>query len=227
MNIILIFAWSLFLCAVATLIIITFPASFARDVIKKGMQKIQKMFICIDIIVLIMIGLTNNPPNLALDVFFELPHIDTKVALMLIPAVACVIFSIFLYYPSVIFLVKSNLDDKKTIDKLIMLLFRCAYGENDNRKNLLSELDLFCNNHEQFVSQYGLDVYIKEYKSHATSISSKPPLELIKHVLDRIAQAKYDIDNYKPTPFPNIGLILSFLFSTVLTVLLSIVTINS
>lgn len=225
MSIVLVFFWSLFLCAAATLIIITFPASFARDAIKEGIQKIQKKFICIDIAVCILIGLTNNPPNLALNVIFELPHIDIKVALMLIPVVACVIFSIALYYPSVRFLVKSNLDDKDIIDKLILLLFGCAYGENDNRENLLSELDLFCNKQEQFVCQYGLAVYIEEYKNHATSISHKPPVELTKHVLDRCAQVKYDIDNYDPAPFPNIGLILSFVFSTVLTVLLSIVTI--
>lgn len=225
MSIALVFFWSLFLCAATALIIITFPASFARDAIKEGMQKIQKKFICIDIAIWILIGLINNPPNLALNVIFELPYINIKVALMLIPVVACVIFSIALYYPSVRFLVKSNLDDKKIIDELILLLFGCAYGENDKRKDLLSRLDLFCNEKKQFVSQYGLTVYIEEYKNHTTSISHKPPVELTKHVLDRCAQVKYDIDNYNPAPFPNIGLILSFVFSTVLTVLLSIVTI--
>ena len=191
------------------------------------MRKIQKLFIYINIAVFLIIALTNNPPNFVLKVIVEIPNIDIRIALMLIPVVACLVFSIALYYPSVKFLVQSNIEDKKAIDKLLCLMFSCAYGENADRELALSNLDLFCDEQEHFISQYGLTVYIKEYKNHTSAISHKPPVELTKYVLDRCSQAKCDIENYTPLPFPNIGLILSFLFSTALTVLLAAITINS
>lgn len=220
MSIALVVFWALFLCLVITLTIITFPASFARDSMKKGARRIQRNFIIFDTVACILVITFNQ---LAC---FTIHAVDAKIALMLIPVTACVVFSVFLYYPSVRFLVNSNLDDKKTIDELITLIFSCVYGDRDNRNNALSALDIFCMKQEQFINQYGLNVYLSEYKNHTDAISSKPSIELTNYVLARCSQVKHDIDYFDPVPFPNIGLILSFVFSTVLTVLLSIITIT-
>lgn len=99
MSIAIIIFWALFLCLIVALIILTFPVSFARDSMKKGVRKIQKIFIIIDAIFCIIQILFNRLSC------FNLPIIDIKIALMLIPVVACVVFSFFLYYPSVRFLV--------------------------------------------------------------------------------------------------------------------------
>ncbi len=226
MSITLVVFWALFLCIAVAVIIITFPSSFARDSMEKGLRKIQQRFIYANIVACVLIGIANNPPNYAIKIFFIVPSIDVKIALLLIPVVACIVFSIALYYPSVRFLVKSNLKDQIIIDQLITLIFNCAYGENDNREKALNDFDIFCTEQKAFIDQYGLNVYLVEYKNHTNTISFKPPLELTKYVLDRCSQVKCEINNFDPAPFPNIGLVLSFIFSTVLTVLLSIVTIN-
>lgn len=226
MSIALVVFWALFFCTVAVVIILSFPVSFTQDVIKKGLLKLQQKFLYINIIACILIAIMNNPPNNFIKVFVILPFIDIRIALMIIPAIACIIFSLGLYYPSARFLVKSNLLDRETIDKLIELIFTCAYGDNDNRQKALYDFDTFCMKQGKFITQYGLNVYIDEYKNHTNNITLKPPIELTKYVLDMCSRVKYDIDNFNPTPFPNIGLILSFIFSTVLTVLLSIITIT-
>jgi len=43
-------------------------------------------------------------------------------------------------------------------------------------------------------------------------MNNKPAESSIRCVLDRGNQAKHDIDIFSPIPFPNIGLILSFVF---------------
>ena len=52
-------------------------------------------------------------------------------------------------------------------------------------------------------------------------MNNKPAESIIRCVLDKCNQVKSDID----TPFPNIGLILSFICSTILMVLLPVITI--
>ena len=221
MHIMLLAFWSLFLCDIVALSIITFPVSFARDNMNKGARKIQRNFIIVDTVLGILTIILYKTP------YFATSYIDIKIALMLIPIASCVFFALFLYYPSVRFLVKINLDDQNTIDELISRIFSCVYGENEGRNQLLLEFNAFCEEQSEFVRQYGLDVYLNEYNNHADTIVHKPSAELTKYVLERCSQAKYDINHFDPSPFPNIGLILSFVFSTVLTVLLSIITVVS
>lgn len=224
MSIALILFWALFLCVAVALIILTFPSSFARDSMKIGVKRIQKRFIIIGAVLCVLVGLTNNPPNSFISIVYIIPALDMKIALMIIPVVACLLFSIGLYYPTTRFLVKENQDDVILIENLLMKLFRCAFGDNDGRESSLLDLSSFCEENKQFIEQYGLKIYINEYQSHTNSINHKPQAELTNYVLDKCSRVKYDIDHFEPTPFPNIGLIVSFVFSTILTVLLSLIT---
>lgn len=156
----------------------------------------------------------------------SIAFIEIKIALMLIPVVACLIFSVFLWYPSIKSLVRNNLDDKKTMDSLLTCIFKCAYSDKDGSAAALIELAQIREKEESFIRQYGLAVYLAEYDNQTKYIINNKPSENTIHcVLDRCNQVKDDIDNFSPTPFPNIGLVLSFVFSTVLTVLLTILTV--
>lgn len=220
MDTLLIAFWSFFLCLIVAAIIITFPASFSREGVKKGSRKIQLSFITVDAVICIVALILHK-------VFLiSIALIEMKIALMLIPVVACLIFSVFLYYPSIRFLVRENLDDQETMDSLLTCIFKCAYSDKDGSAAALTELAKICEKEESFIRQYGLAVYLAEYVNQTKyNANNKPSENTIHCVLDRCNQVKHDIDDFTPTPFPNIGLVLSFVFSTVLTVLLSIVTV--
>ena len=220
MNALLVLFWASFLCLTISLITLTFPAIYPRKYIKNGSKRIQiisliiYIIICLVAIVLYGFGEIN------------ITFGEIKVASMVIPVVACILFSVFLYYPLTRFLVRTNIEDQSTMDMLLTQLFKCSFSDKDGSKSALNTLEAFIHDNKEFVTQYGLLVYLSEYINQSQySINSKPDENIIGCVLDRCNQVKHDIDNFSPTPFPNIGLILSFVFSTILTVLLSIITV--
>ena len=220
MDALLVLFWASFLCLIISLITLTFPAIYPRKYIKNGSKRIQIIALIIYIIICII--------AVTLYVFFktEVNFRDIKVAIMVIPVVACILFSVFLYYPLTRFLVSTNIEDQNTMDTLLTQMFQCSFSDKECSKNALSALKAFIRDNKEFVTQYGLLVYLSEYINQSQySINSKPDENIIRCVLDRCNQVKHDIDNFSPAPFPNIGLILSFIFSTVLTVLLSILTV--
>ena len=220
MDALLVLFWASFLCLIISLITLTFPTIYPRKYIKNGSKRIQIIALIIYIIICII--------AVTLYVFFktEVNFRDIKVAIMVIPVVACILFSVFLYYPLTRFLVSTNIEDQNTMDTLLTQMFQCSFSDKEGSKNALSALKAFIRDNKEFVTQYGLLVYLSEYINQSQySINSKPDENIIRCVLDRCNQVKHDIDNFSPAPFPNIGLILSFIFSTVLTVLLSILTV--
>ncbi len=220
MDALLVLFWASFFCLIISLITLTFPAIYPRKYIKNGSKRIQIIALIIYIIICII--------AVTLYVFFktEVNFRDIKVAIMVIPVVACILFSVFLYYPLTRFLVSTNIEDQNTMDTLLTQMFQCSFSDKEGSKNALSALKAFIRDNKEFVTQYGLLVYLSEYINQSQySINSKPDENIIRCVLDRCNQVKHDIDNFSPAPFPNIGLILSFIFSTVLTVLLSILTV--
>ena len=220
MDALLVLFWASFLCLIISLITLTFPAIYPRKYIKNGSKRIQIIALIIYIIICII--------AVTLYVLFktEVTFRDIKVAIMVIPVVACILFSVFLYYPLTRFLVSTNIEDQNTMDTLLTQMFQCSFSDKEGSKNALSALKAFIRDNKEFVTQYGLLVYLSEYINQSQySINSKPDENIIRCVLDRCNQVKHDIDNFSPAPFPNIGLILSFIFSTVLTVLLSILTV--
>ena len=220
MNALLVLFWASFLCLIISLITLTFPTIYPRKYIKNGSKKIQIISLIIYIIICII--------AIALYGFLKIKITfwEIKVAIMVIPVVACILFSVFLYYPLTRFLVRTNIEDQSTMDTLLTQLFKCSFSDKDGSKNALNTLKAFIHDNKEVVTQYGLLVYLSEYINQSQySINSKPDENIIRCVLDRCNQVKHDIDNYSPEPFPNIGLILSFVFSTILTVLLSIITV--
>lgn len=219
MDILLVLFWAFFLCLVVSLLIITFPAVYPRESIKKGAKRIQTISLVIDALICITIFVLHRAFH------FETSSIEIKTAIMLIPVIACLVFSIFLYYPSARFLVQKNSEDQGTMDTLLTCMFKCAYSDKEGSAAALNDLHELQKKEEAFLKQYGLSIYLIEYVNQAKyAMNNKPSESIIRCVLDRCNQVKHDIDIFTPVPFPNIGLILSFVFSTVLTVLLSIVT---
>lgn len=152
--------------------------------------------------------------------------IEIKVAVMLIPVTASILFSAFLYYPTARYLVRQNIKDQETMDCILSCLFKCAYSDTNETKMALKELTQLQKQEDEFIKQYGLLLYLCEYIRQSDSpITKRPSENTIRCVLDRCNQVKHNIDSFTPTPFPCIGMILSFAFSTVLTVLLSIISI--
>lgn len=224
MDIVLVISWALFLCLIVSILIRTFPATYPRESVKKGAKRIQTIAIIISLVGCIIAIMLSRALNMAGCPSITL--IEIKLAMMLIPVIACLLFSVFLYYPSVRFLVQESIEDQATMDSLLTCIFRSSYADDDGNTNYLNDLTELRDRNEEFVRQYGLSVYLTEYINQAQyPINNKPPEGTIRCVLDRCNQVKHDIDSYTPTPFPHIGLILSFVFSTLLTVLLSIVTI--
>lgn len=222
MDIILLVLWSFLLCLITSLVIYTFPISFARDTMTNGTRKIQRIFIIICIIMSITSILLSKLLKVAL------LFIEYKIALMLIPVISCVVFCALLYYPSMRLLVKINTDDQKDIDQLVSIMFKCIYSEDTaEREKSLNILNNFCRKHEQLLKQYGLYLYLEEYQKLITPVTFKAPESMINCVVSKCDQVKQDIDRFTPVPFPNVGLILSFAFSTILTILLSIITSSS
>ncbi len=211
--------FSLALCLFVVIFILSFPASFPRKDLKTGIKKIQLIFLTSIAYICIVLVIINNRLSIP-----EI-YISIKIALLLIPAISCSIFSFFLYYPSIRFLVLSNIKDKKIIDALLVCLFRCAYSDTKGSKVALTELSDFYDKENAFVVQYGLSVYLDEYVNQAKDTPTyKPSITIIQCVFDRCSQVKHDIDIYTPVPYPNIGLVLSFMFSTFLTILIAIIT---
>lgn len=222
MDIILIALWSLLLCFLTALIIYTFPSSFERDSMTNGTRKIQRIFLIICLIIVIVAILLSKLLKIAL------LFIEYKIALMLIPIFSCIVFCALVYYPSVRLLVKINTADQTDIDRLVSIMFRCIYSDSAAEKE--KSLDIlagFCGKHEQLLKQYRLYLYLVEYQKLITPVTFKAPESMINCVLSKCDQVKHDIDSFTPIPFPNIGLVLSFAFSTILTILLSIISLAS
>lgn len=220
MNILLVLFWASFLCLVISILTLTFPTIYPRANVKTGSRRIQIIAIVVySIICTVTFGLNKLPSN-------QISSIEVKIAVMMIPVAACILFSAFLYYPSACFLAQTNIEDQSTIDELLTYMFRCSFSDKDGSKNALEDLSKYMGDNEDFIKQYGLSVYLTEYVNQSQySMTNKPAESIIRCVLDRCNQVKNNIDNFSPTPFPNIGLILSFTFSTILTVLLSVVTV--
>lgn len=220
MDMLLIMFWAFLLCLCVSVLIITFPATYPRECIKKEAKKIQIISIIVDLTACMVIALLYKAFN------FSTILIEIKIAVILIPVIASILFSVFLYYPSARYLVNQNIKDQETMDGVLTCIFKCAYNDVDGSTSALNELKQLQKQEEELLRQYGLFLYLCEYSRQAElPINKKPSESTIKCVLDRCSQVKYDIDSYTPTPFPCIGLILSFAFSTVLTILLSIITI--
>ena len=220
MNIMFILFWASFLCLMISILTLTFPTIYPRVDVKIGSRRIQIVAIVVYAAICAVAIALNKLPSI------QIPSIEVKIAIMIIPVVACILFSAFLYYPSARFLAQTNIEDQSTIDVLLTHMFKCSFSDKDGSKDALDDLSKYMSNNKEFIKQYGLFVYLTEYIDQAQySITNKPAESIIQCVLDRCNQVKSNIDNYSPTPFPNIGLILSFVFSTVLTVLLSIVTV--
>lgn len=220
MNILLVLFWASFLCLVISILTLTFPATYPRVNAKTGSRRIQIIAIIVySIICAVTIGINKSQA-------IQISSIEVKIAVMMIPVAACILFSTFLYYPSARFLAQTNIEDQSTIDELLTHMFKCSFSDKDGSKDALEDLSKYMSNNKEFIKQYGLSVYLTEYINQAQySMTNKPAESIIRCVLDRCNQVKSNIDNYSPTPFPNIGLILSFVFSTVLTVLLSVATV--
>jgi hypothetical protein len=220
MDMILVVFWAFFLCMIVSILIMTFPAAYPRESIKKGAIRIQIISILIDVVGCIVAIILSRAVGLSI-IF-----VDMKLAVMLIPVIACLFFSVFLYYPSVRFLVEKNIEDQSKMDELLTCIFKSSYANDEGHAKHLNDLAELQSKEEEFIKQYGLSVYLTEYVSQAQyPITNRPPEATIRCVLDRCNQVKHDVDTYSPIPFPHIGLILSFVFSTFLTVLLSIVAI--
>lgn len=218
MNIFQIVVGACILCVVISIIIISFPASFMKNSMKKELRKLQWIFfICAIVICFATIFINNLVDNPIL--------VELKISLLCIPLLSYIAFSAFLYYPSTRLLVKINLEDQKQIDRLLSIMFDCAYGEQTERQNSMSNLHFFCENQKEFVTQFGLNIYLEEYQKHSTTITYRPSEDLMNFVLSRCNDVKYEIDHFTATPFPNIGLILSFACSTAITIIISIITI--
>lgn len=220
MDILIILFWAAILSLIVSILIRTFPTVYSRTSVESGAQKIQNITIIIYAILSVVVFTLYKFYNL------RVLSIEIRIAIMLIPVISVFLFSAFLYYPLTRFLVKRNIDDQDIMDKLLMCTFKCAYCDKSTSEKTLQELSKFLSDNDDFIKQYGLSAYYFEYIQQAQyAVNNKPSESIIRCVLDRCNQVKHDIDEFTPTPFPNIGLILSFVFSTVLTVLLSIITI--
>ncbi len=219
MDIILILFWSFLLCLIVGLLIFTFPISLTRDTMKKGVRKAQLRFIIITAIVSIVAIVLYRYLSLSI------ACIEITTSLMIIPLIACVVFSALLYYPSIRILVKMKMGDQKIIDQIVAYIFKSAYCDKAERNTALTDLKAFLQENEPFIKQYGLDIHLAEYINHTTfTATNKPPESMINCVLNKCDQVKHEIDHFECLPFPNIGLVLSFVFSTALTIVLSIIT---
>ena len=220
MDALLVLFWASFLCLTISLITLTFPAIYPRKYIKNGSKRIQIISLIIYIIICLVAIMLYGFGEI------NITFGEIKVAIMVIPVVACILFSAFLYYPLTRFLVRTNIEDQSTMDILLTQLFKCSFSDKDGSKSALNTLEAFIHDNKEFITQYDLLVYLSEYINQSQySINSKPDEHFIGCVLDRCNQVKHDIDTFSPTPFPNVGLILSFVLSTILTVLLSIITV--
>lgn len=219
MDTLLILFWASFCNLFISLIAIEFPAIYPRTHIKNGAKKRQIVSIVIFLMICIITFLLYT--LLKIKTLF----LEVKIAVMLLPVLSCILFSLCLYYPLMRFLVRKNIEDSQTVDLILEQIFKCSFGNASTNKNELKMLEKFICDNNKFVTQYGMLIYLSEYIKQAQySVNSKPDEKFIHCVLDRCNQLKHDIDNFSPIPFPNIGLILSFVFSTSLTVLLSILS---
>jgi hypothetical protein len=220
MDILWLVFWSVVLCLFVTLIIFTFPSSFSRENMKHKIRKIQCSFLIFCVIVIIAILI------LALKLNVSILFVEYKIAIFIILIISCSLFSAFLLYPSVRALIKINTEDQSTISELTLLIFSCIYsGESGEREKSLDKLKLFCSKNESMLKQYGIYVYLSEYPKLVNPTAFKAPESMISFLISKCDTVKKEIDNFIPMPFPNIGLILSFTFSTILTILLSMLTI--
>lgn len=209
----------LILCDIVAISVITFPQTSLKEKMRAGQRKIQWRYIVLNSVSsIIFLVLSQWQPKA------EIITIDLKLALLLVPLISCFLFTLFLYYPLVRFLTKENIKDKEISDTLVKLLFECAFGEADNREKKLADLEEHCSkNRDNFVEQYGLDLYLGEYLKHADTASHKPSIDLTKCVLEQCNRVKCDIDNYLPAPFSNISLVFSFSLSTIITIFISVI----
>lgn len=84
MNALLVLFWASFLCLIISLITLTFPTIYPRKYIKNGSKKIQIISLIIYIIICII--------AIALYGFLKIKITfwEIKVAIMVIPVVACI-----------------------------------------------------------------------------------------------------------------------------------------
>lgn len=222
MNLALLFFLSTLLCLIVTLIAVTFPTTYPLSHKATGLRKIFSVSFIIQIAILIVSVYLFKFSNI------RLPILDIKFSMVLIPTIAMIIFSIAPYYLSARFLAKTNIDDQKSIDTLLDHVFKCSSGDSEGREGALEEFYTFLTSKKEFICHYGLTIYLDEFIDQIERVPSKKADEKITwYLLNRLAQVKDNINHFSPIPFPNIILILSFVFSTVLTALLPILTIVS
>jgi hypothetical protein len=105
-------------------------------------------------------------------------------------------------------------------------VFSCIYDEVAEREKSLFVLAEIMQKNEYVLKQYKIDTYLTQYMKSITPITNKASESFTQFLINKCDRTKTDVDNFIPTPFQNIWIIISFVFSTIITVTLSMITLN-
>lgn len=218
MNIFWILFWIGVFCALADLLVLTFPSQDVRPEMQKKIKAIQIVFLIVCIIeICVQIGMSLFLVGLSI--------LDFNTACLVILGSGFTLFCLLLYYPSVRVLIKINNNDLEIINQITCLIFLCIYSSDlDERRKSSKELKELIKKNNSILKEYGLLMYLEEYFRliNPTTYTAQDSMNLF--ILNKCEQIKYSIEKFEANPFQNIGMILSFLGSTTFVILLSLLT---
>lgn len=220
MSTILIIFWIFNFCIIADFIVLAFPLRHNRATMNHKINKIKICFLILCVLGALVSGYISFVTE-------QTDCIEYRVACLIILAIGFLVFCIFLYYPSVKFLTKNNASDQEKINQLTNMMFSCIYSEESkDKQKSLEELKLFIQENNVMLKEYGLYMYLHEYIKliNPTTYTAQDNMNMF--LLNKCDQIKDSLAEFMPNPFPNIGLILSFLGSTTFVIIVSILSIT-
>ena len=210
MSILELFLISLILCAIYYIIVVTFPEDYKKGGSKRKINALLLISSLAYIVIAIVLYALYRKFGTIIDV-------DFKEALLFIPLISIVLFSVNIYYPAVRILARHR--------ELLSVIFDYKYMPTDQREKAIERFKTIFETKSKQFKQYGIEVYIKKLIEQSQGATSKAPAALVDYCEGKCMTLYKSIEEYSLMPFSNISMISSFCLSYMLTILLTYVTI--
>ncbi len=218
MSILELFLISLILCAIYYIIVVTFPEDYKKGGSKRKINALLLISSLVYIVIAIVLYALYRKFGTIIDV-------DFKEALLFIPLISIVLFSVNIYYPAVRILARHREQELIFADELLSVIFDYKYMPTDQREKAIERFKTIFETKSKQLKQYGIEVYIKKLIEQSQGATSKAPAALIDYCEEKCMTLYKSIEEYSLMPFSNISMISSFCLSYILTILLTYVTI--
>ena len=205
---------SLILCGLFNIVIITFPEKYKQTAVRKKINLLLIISACIYTVIFVVFIFINY--------YCDIPQIDLKISLLIIPLLSIVIFVANIYYPSVRFSIVAKQNKYDFATELYQYITRYRFESTEEREEIIKSIEAFMLKYQKELHNSSEKILLQTLINQSTTITKKAPEKLIDLIENDCIKIMDDA-NSQENPFSHVCLISSFCLSSILTILIAII----